>query len=106
MASITPEQIFGAGYTADANNITIALSDLLPAGELSAAEAAAGTGDGSKVAYALLKTLNEKLNALDEADRPDNLVVYESSFSHDTTNQILRRTYTATLQFPEPTELA
>lgn len=106
MADITPEQILGTNYTADATTLTISLADLLPAGELTSAEAAAGTGNGSKVAYALLKTIHEKLAALDTADQPDHLSMSESNFTHDATNGVLRRYYTAMVHFPEPSDLA
>lgn len=106
MADITPEQILGANYTADATTITLTIADLLPAGELTSAEAAASTGNGSKVAYAILKTINDNLNALDADDQPDHLDVVESNFSHDSANGVLRRSYTTIVQFPEPTELA
>ena len=57
MADVTPKQIFGDSYTASANSISFALADLLPAGELTTAEAAS---DGVKVAWALIKTLTER----------------------------------------------
>ena len=95
MADVTPKQIFGDSYTASANSISFALADLLPAGELTTAEAAS---DGVKVAWALIKTLTERRAALAAADQPTRMTSFEGSYSPGT-DGTLSRTYTQTLDF-------
>ncbi|MEL0118499.1 MAG: hypothetical protein VXB01_06120 [Opitutae bacterium] len=104
MADITPKDVLGSNYTATSTAITISLGDLLPAGELTAAEANATTGNGSKVAFALVKTLCEKLNALASADQPTAFTAYEGSFRTGS-NDTLTRNYSMTWTFSEPTEI-
>ena len=105
MADITPQDVLGSNYTADSTTITITLADLLPAGELTSAEAAATTGNGSKVAYALIKTICDKVNALATADQPDQFAAYEGAYRTAVGN-LLSRNYSLTWNFDEPTEIA
>ena len=98
MADVTPEQLFGGNYTADSTSISFALADLLPAGELTFAEAAAATGNGAKVAYAVIKTLSEKMDALATASKPTRLTTYQGSYSTNSDDTV-SRTYTQTFQF-------
>lgn len=105
MADITPEQILGSNYTADSTTITLTIADLLPAGELTSAEAAESTGNGSKVAYALVKTICDKVNALATADQPTQFTAYEGSF-RAASNDLLSRNYSLTWNFDEPSDVA
>tara|TARA_Y100001938_G_scaffold145571_1_gene222531 strand:+ start:788 stop:1150 length:363 start_codon:yes stop_codon:yes gene_type:complete len=111
MADITPLQILGSGYLqkdadvsgeitgleAEESYLCIKMGDLLPASELTTAEADE-TGNGSKVAWALIKTICDKVNALDSDDQPERMVLYEGSFSTNPDDTV-SRTYTATFQF-------
>jgi hypothetical protein len=96
MASPTPQELFGSNYTANQSSITVSLADLLPAGELTAAEANATTGNGVKVAYALVKTFSEKLAALSET--PTRVSSFEGSYSTNADGTV-SRTYTQTFEF-------
>lgn len=98
MADVTPVQLLGASYSANSTSITIALADLLPAGELTAAEANATTGNGSKVAFALIKTISEKYAALASADQPTRMTSYEGSYNTNADDTVTR-TYTQSFQF-------
>ena len=97
MADVTPQQLFGSSYSATSTTVTFALADLLPAGELTSAEAAA-TGNGAKVAYAVIKTLSEKMDALATASKPTRLTTYQGSYSTNSDDTV-SRTYTQTFQF-------
>ena len=98
MANVTPQDLFGSNYASNSTTVTFTLADLLPAGELTAAEAAATTGNGAKVAYAVIKTLTEKMEPRPEADRPTRLTTFEGSYSTNTDDTV-SRTYTQTFQF-------
>lgn len=92
----TPKDLFGASYSADSSSITIALADLLPAGELTALEADANNGNGLKVAYALIKTFSDKLAGL--SDPPTRVSSFEGSYSTNADGTV-SRTYTQTFDF-------
>jgi hypothetical protein len=100
MANVTPKQVFGDGYSFDAatGTISINLSDLLPLGELVNSEADGTTGNGVKVAYALVKTFTNKLAALDEIDQPTRMSAFEGSYSTNTDDTV-SRSYSQTFQF-------
>lgn len=59
-----------AGYTSDGTNITIPIASI---SGLTAAEADAGTGNGSEVVNKLIETAQATILAADAADRPANL---------------------------------
>ena len=105
MADITPQDILGSNYAATSTTITITLADLLPAGELTALEANATTGNGSKVALALTKTICDKVNALATADQPTMFTSYEGTY-RTASNDTLTRNYSLTWTYDEPTEVA
>ena len=94
--SATPTDLFGDNYSADATSVTLNLADLFPLGELTASEANATTGNGVKVAYAIIKTLTDKLS--DMSVPPTRVSSFEGSY---TTNQdgTVSRTYSQTFDF-------
>jgi len=94
--SATPKDLFGDNYTADNTSITLNLADLFPLGELVAAEADPTTGNGVKVAYAIVKTITDKLSTM--TTPPTRVSSFEGSY---TTNQdgTVSRTYTQTFDF-------
>lgn len=100
MANVTPKQIFGDTYAYDSatGTIQIPLSELLPSGELVASEANADTGNGVKVAYALVKTFTSKIAALEEVDQPTRMTAFEGSYSTNTDDTV-SRSYSQTFQF-------
>ena len=107
MSKATPKQLFGANYISDSTTITFNLADLYPLGELTAAEAHSDTGNGVKVAYALIKTFSERLRQLE--DQPTMVNSFEGSYTTNN-NDTVSRTYTQTFNFivgdiaPEPNE--
>ena len=100
MANVTPKQVFGDNYAFDAGSglITISLADLLPLGELVTSEADAVTGNGVKVAYALVKTFTNKLGALEETEQPTRMTAFEGSYSTNSDDTV-SRSYSQTFQF-------
>ena len=92
----TPQELFGTGYSATSSAITIQLADLLPAGELTTAEANATSGNGVKVAFALIKTFSDKVAALTEA--PTRVSSFEGSYSTNADGTVTR-TYTQSFEF-------
>jgi hypothetical protein len=94
--SATPKDLFGNNYTATSTSITLNLADLFPLGELTASEADPTTGNGVKVAYAIIKTMTDKLS--DMTTPPTRISSFEGSY---TTNQdgTVSRTYTQTFDF-------
>lgn len=91
MAAIVPTQLL-PNYSSDGTNITIPIADL--AG-LVAAEADPATGDGRKVAFELVKTMHENLQALDEAAKPAQFLTSESTPTGQGPNEV-RKSYTFT----------
>lgn len=75
MANVLPTDLI-AGYTSDGTNITIPLASLTG---LSAAEAAADTGDGREVIRVLLETVLAAYNALTTEQRPTELTITRSN---------------------------
>lgn len=94
--SVTPKDLFGSNYSADSTSLTISLSDLLPLGELTAAEANANSGNGVKVAYALIKTLTDKLAGV--STPPTRITSFEGSYTTNADGTV-SRTYTQTFDF-------
>ena len=94
--SATPKDLFGDNYTANSTSITLNLADLFPLGELTATEADPTTGNGVKVAYALVKTMTDKLSGM--STPPTRVASFEGSY---TTNQdgTVSRTYSQTFDF-------
>ena len=88
MAEPTPTQLFGANYSSDSTSVTFNLADLLPLGELTSAEANANTGNGVKVAYALIKTFSDKLSGLQDA--PVAVSNFEGSYSTNNNDSVSR----------------
>jgi hypothetical protein len=91
MAAILPTDIL-PNYSSDGTNITIPLTDL--AG-LATAEANATTGDGRKVAFELVKTIHENLQALADEDKPAQFLTSESTPTGQGPSEV-RKSYTFT----------
>lgn len=92
----TPKELFGSNYSATSSAITIQLADLLPAGELTAAEANGTSGNGVKVAFALIKTFSDNLAALTEG--PTRVSAFEGTYSTNADGTVTR-TYTQSFEF-------
>jgi hypothetical protein len=63
-----------------------------------AAEANEDDGNGVKVAFALIKTITENLDALATEDAPTRMTAYQGSFSTNADDTVTR-TYTQSFQF-------
>ena len=100
MADVTPKQLFGSNYNYDNSNglVQIDLADLLPLGELTEAEANGDTGNGVKVAYALVKTFTHKLANLATEEQPSRLSAFEGSYSTNADDTV-SRSYSQTFEF-------
>lgn len=88
----TGYQLLANAEAAPAQGIFIPLTSL---SGLTAAEADEGTGDGRKVAFELVRTVNEKYNALAAADRPTRMSVTVGTPTGINSTTV-RRTYTMT----------
>lgn len=85
-----PTTFLGAGYTADASNMTLVLANFP---EITAAEADEATGDSRKIIYGLCEKFWSAWNGLAVADRPTKMTLTKSS-SVDVTTGVVTNVFT------------
>lgn len=79
-----PNELFGAGYTANSTDVIFKVADLP---QLTSAEANASTGDSRKVLFAILDKVAAAIDAMPAADRPKKVRVSRSSTAPNASGQ-------------------